>query len=445
MGDIAIALDNISKCYHCYQRSRDRLQDILLPGSKRGKEFWALRNINLEVARGETLGIVGQNGSGKSTLLQIIARTLTPTTGTMEVKGRVSALLELGSGFNPEFTGRQNVFFNGQILGLTKKEIEAKFDSIAGFADIGDFLDQPLKTYSSGMAVRLAFAVATHIDAQIVIVDEALAVGDARFQARCMKKIRQLQDEGISLLFVSHDLSNVKFLCQSAILLHSGEIFARGTPKYVADRYIALLSSDNSSEYTQSPTTDEPSAREADDGRSEEYHRHGNAIAMIKSAIVTDLVGVNLKGKVATGSSFKIQVTLEANSPIDDLIVGFSLRTLTGVILYGTNTRLLGMTIPCLTQQETMVVTFEMPCFLNKGLYSVSIGLHSSEGISYDWLDDLVLLEVINPTQCDGLIDLDARASIEPQNSALLGVGIQKKLGKDEQVLASFNRDENPL
>jgi len=222
MSEIAISLTNVSKCYKRYNRPLDRLKEIVLPGRSRAQEFWALRDINLEVAQGDTLGIVGQNGSGKSTLLQIIAGTLTPTTGEVWVNGRVSALLELGSGFNPEFTGRQNVFFNGQILGLSREEIAAKFDSIAAFADIGDFLDQPVKTYSSGMVVRLAFAVVANIDPTILIVDEALAVGDARFQARCMKRIRQLKEQGVTILFVSHDSASVKMLCTRAALMDYG-------------------------------------------------------------------------------------------------------------------------------------------------------------------------------------------------------------------------------
>src|SRR4028118_716284 len=185
MSEISISLNDVSKCYKRYNRPVDRLKELLLPGKSHAEKFWALQNINLKVTKGETLGIIGQNGSGKSTLLQIIAGTLTPTTGEVGVNGRVSALLELGSGFNPEFTGRQNVFFNGQILGLSREEVEAKFDDIAAFAEIGDFIDRPVKTYSSGMAVRLAFAVVANTEPKILIVDEALAVGDAKFQARC--------------------------------------------------------------------------------------------------------------------------------------------------------------------------------------------------------------------------------------------------------------------
>lgn len=242
MGEeIAISLKHVSKVYKRYARPVDRLKEILLPGKSRADEFWALRDINLEIPKAQTVGIVGRNGSGKSTLLQIIAGTLTPTTGEVHVNGRVSALLELGSGFNPEFTGRQNVFFNGRLLGLNQGEIEEKFDEIAGFADIGDFIDQPVKTYSSGMFVRLAFAVAVNVDPEILIVDEALAVGDIVFQHRCMRRMRNLMDSGVTTLFVSHDSGAIKTLCNSAVMINQGKVYASGLPNEVIIKYMKLV------------------------------------------------------------------------------------------------------------------------------------------------------------------------------------------------------------
>ncbi len=242
MGDnIAISLKNISKCFKCYDHPIDRLKEILLPGKSRAKDFWALHNINLEVAKGETLGIVGRNGSGKSTLLQIIAGTLTPTNGQVNAAGRISALLELGSGFNPEFTGKQNVFFNGRLLGLTQQEIENKFDEIIRFADIGDFINQPVKTYSSGMFVRLAFAVAINVEPEILIVDEALSVGDGVFVHRCMGKIKDFQENGGTILFVSHDLGSVSRLCSRCIWIDQGKIIEDGSPVEVSKSYQAWM------------------------------------------------------------------------------------------------------------------------------------------------------------------------------------------------------------
>ncbi|MEH2372718.1 ABC transporter ATP-binding protein, partial [Nostoc sp.] len=288
MGEeIAISLKNVSKCYKRYARPVDRLKELLLPAKTHAQEFWALQDISLEISKGDTVGIIGQNGSGKSTLLQIIARTLTPTTGKLYVNGRVSALLELGSGFNPEFTGRQNVFFNGQVLGLSRAEIEAKFDKIASFAEIGDFLEHPVKTYSSGMVVRLAFAVVANTEPSILIVDEALAVGDAKFQARCMKRIRQLKEEGVTILFVSHDSGNVKMLCNSAVLMNHGRILEIGEPKQVVNHYIALLSSDNNEFELEQYNPEETNFIETNAGfvnnnQHDNYtYRHGNKLATI--------------------------------------------------------------------------------------------------------------------------------------------------------------------
>lgn len=241
MADIAISLANISKCFKQYSHPTDRLKEVLQPGKHRGHEFWALRDVSLEVTRGQTLGIVGRNGSGKSTMLQIIVGTLTPTTGSVNVNGRISALLELGSGFNPEFTGRQNVFFNGQLLGLNPREIEERFDTIEAFADIGEFIDRPVKTYSSGMFVRLAFSVATSVDPQVLVVDEALSVGDEAFQRKCFARIESIKSRGGTILFVSHSATAIVELCDRAVLLDRGELLLSGKPKMVVDRYHKLI------------------------------------------------------------------------------------------------------------------------------------------------------------------------------------------------------------
>ncbi|HWQ14792.1 MAG TPA: ABC transporter ATP-binding protein [Roseiflexaceae bacterium] len=242
MHDAAISVRDVGKMYRIYDRPQDRLKQMLMWrfGRHYGREFWALRDISFEVRRGETVGIIGRNGSGKSTLLQIIAGTLAPSTGEVQVRGRVAALLELGSGFNPEFTGRENVYLNGAILGMSEAEIDARFESIAAFADIGEFIDQPVKLYSSGMVVRLAFAVQAHVDPEVLIVDEALAVGDMFFQAKCMACMRRLIDDGVTVLFVSHDIGAVKSLCRRALLLDRGRLQLDGAASSVAEAYMAL-------------------------------------------------------------------------------------------------------------------------------------------------------------------------------------------------------------
>lgn len=258
--NIAINVSNIGKCYNIYKTPRDRLKQFFLPKFQKlanvqvrryYDEFWALNDINFTIYKGESAGIIGRNGSGKSTLLQLITGTLTPTTGTIQTHGRIAALLELGSGFNPEFTGRENIYLNGAVLGLSRSEIEAKFDAIAGFADIGPHLEQPVKTYSSGMMVRLAFAVQVQLEPDILIVDEALAVGDALFQKRCFQQIEKLTSNGVTLLFVSHDQESVRTLTNKAILLDRGKQLSTGLSSEVLLEYRRLLHQEESRYFSQ--------------------------------------------------------------------------------------------------------------------------------------------------------------------------------------------------
>ncbi|HET7562573.1 MAG TPA: ABC transporter ATP-binding protein [Rhodanobacteraceae bacterium] len=247
---ISVHVEGLSKRYEIYSQPVDRLKQMVLPKVRRWAkradkayyhEFWALRDVSFDIRRGETVGIVGRNGSGKSTLLQLVCGTLTPTFGAVEVRGRVAALLELGSGFNPEFTGRENVYLNAAVLGLTREEIDHRFDAIAAFADIGEFLEHQVKTYSSGMYVRLAFAVAINVDPEILVVDEALSVGDEAFQRKCFARINAIRNSGTTVLFVSHSAGTVVELCDRAILLDGGELISRGPPKFVVSRYHKLM------------------------------------------------------------------------------------------------------------------------------------------------------------------------------------------------------------
>jgi lipopolysaccharide transport system ATP-binding protein len=423
MSELAISLNNISKCYKRYHHPVDRLKELFLPGTSKAENFWALHNINLEVTKGETLGIIGKNGSGKSTLLQIIAKTLTPTTGDVWVNGRVSALLELGSGFNPEFTGRQNVFFNGRILGLSREEIEDKFDDIAAFAEIGDFIDQPVKTYSSGMVVRLAFAVVANTEPQILIVDEALSVGDAKFQARSMKRIRQLKDQGVTILFVSHDAASVKMLCQRAILVNQGRIIETGSPNKVVNHYIALLSSDKTEQEDELVSSVASDRDLISNDPDKKLHRHGNQLAVINSVKVTNQDNQEIKDKLETKSIFNLVVTIESKAELLDLVIGFSIRNLMGVCIYGTNTSLMNKKLAKLEKGQQLTANFQIPCYLNKGIYTITIGIHSEEGISYDWMDEIIVLEVTNYQICDGLVDLSSRLNINQIESTAIETG----------------------
>lgn len=264
-ANIAIRVQDLSKCYQLYDRPQDRLRQFVLPRLARAvgqaprsyhREFWALRDVSFEVKRGETVGIIGRNGSGKSTLLQMICGTLNPTAGNIQTNGRIAALLELGSGFNPEFTGRENVYLNAQILGLSREEVDARFDDIVAFADIGDHLDQAAKTYSSGMFVRLAFAVAANVTPDILIVDEALAVGDIRFQIKCQRKFNEIRDAGKTILVVSHSSSDITRLCNRAIWLDGGQMRGMGAAKSVVNEYLAWMVHDVGAQ--QASATDGP-------------------------------------------------------------------------------------------------------------------------------------------------------------------------------------------
>lgn len=411
MSEIAVSLEKVSKCFKRYARPVDRLKELLLPGQRLADEFWALRDIDLAVPKGETLGIVGRNGSGKSTLLQIIAKTLQPTTGSVQVNGRVAALLELGSGFNPEFTGRQNVFFNGRLLGLTQAELEQKFDDIASFADIGDFIDQPVKTYSSGMFVRLAFAVAVNVDPEILIVDEALAVGDVVFQHRCMQRMRNLMDSGVTTLFVSHDAGAIKTLCSSAIMIHDGRLRTAGAPNQVIINYMKLLTElelgvefSHSEPGSEQPASDRvppaDSKLEKHQNTGVESTRRGNRKALIEGVTLLNQLG-EAPGDVAT-FGFNEQVTLlvdvQVYEPLKSCIIGFFVCDKNGNELLGSNTIEENCPIGRLEVGERLQVEFKFKLPLKPGSYSLTVaGSENYTAMTFDWVDNAMVFRVLPP------------------------------------------------
>jgi lipopolysaccharide transport system ATP-binding protein len=400
MSKLAISLNNVSKCFKRYGRPLDRLKEILLPGKSRADEFWALRNINLEVTKGQTLGIVGRNGSGKSTLLQIIVNTLTPTTGEVQVNGRVSALLELGSGFNPEFTGRQNVFFNGQLLGLPPKEIEAKFDQIAAFADIGDFIDQPVKTYSSGMFVRLAFAVATSVEPDILVVDEALSVGDEAFQRKCSARIQTIQERGGTVLFVSHSANSVIELCTWAILMDHGELLLSGNPKLVLSNYHKLiyapaeqveslrqevrrLNHQTTVNQTETPKPSKTVVSSPIANLSAYYDPN----LIPKSTISYVSQGAEIEQPhITTLDAQKVNILTRRSNYIYTYRVKFSetaykvrfgmlIKTVSGLELSGGLSHIPGDGIECVAKGQVIKVEFRFRCLLRPGVYFLNSGV----------------------------------------------------------------------
>src|SRR5690349_15377133 len=325
---IAVSIESVSKQYRIYDRPADRLKETLSRGRwKAHREFWALKDISFKVEAGTTTGIVGPNGSGKSTLLQIITGTLEPTHGSVSIEGRVAALLELGAGFNAEFTGIENIFMNASLLGFSKAATEALLPEIASFAEIGDFIYQPLKTYSSGMYVRLAFAVAIAVAPQILIVDEALSVGDAVFQHRCTRRIKEMQENGTTILFVSHDPGAIRALCSRAILLNNGQMVADGAPADVLDRYQKLIM-DREAAYAEGQLAirGEKSPAEVRETATPQFtYRHGNGNAEI---VRVDLLnGARHAVKlVETGEPVHVRVRAVFHEDIDDPVYGFIIR-----------------------------------------------------------------------------------------------------------------------
>ncbi|BAZ09914.1 ABC transporter-related protein [Calothrix sp. NIES-4071] len=399
--EIAVSLRGVSKCFKRYGRPVDRLKELLLPSKSRASEFWALRDINLDIPKGETFGIVGRNGSGKSTMLQIIAGTLTPTTGEVSVKGRVSALLELGSGFNPEFTGRQNVFFNGRLLGLNQKEIEDKFDEIASFADIGDFIEQPVKTYSSGMFVRLAFAVAVNVDPEILIVDEALAVGDIFFQAKCFRKIEEMQRNGVTILFVSHDLGAVQSLCSEGILLDYGQILCKDVPNVITSKFYSLCRTEYEKlDQIEIPSSFiEPLEPEHEPGLIDlsQASRVTNGQAVITKVIATNINDQPQK-VFLVGDEIKVVLTVQFNSNCYNVTAGFGIRDKFGKLLCGKHTWYDSPgPLPSVAKGEKLEFTFVVKLAVQAGEYIAFMGLGTQRSENdYDSLDIIQDAFVVN-------------------------------------------------
>lgn len=404
-SDIAIRVTDLGKCYEIYETPHDRLKQFVLPRLRHlfnrpskpyFREFWALKSVSFTIRKGETVGIIGRNGSGKSTLLQIICGTLTPTHGNVEVNGRVAALLELGSGFNPEFTGRENIYMNAAVLGLSKEMTDARFADIVAFADIGDFIEQPTKTYSSGMLVRLAFAVIAHVDADILVIDEALAVGDAFFTQKCMRFLRNFMKNG-TVLFVSHDTGAVRSLCSSAIWLANGKTLEQGKPKEVCEHYLEAIYASQ-----QGKTALTPPKRNADraapvaqqDQRQKflnasnlrndirvvnlslEDNAFGMGGARITSVQLLDDNELPLAWIVGGEQvTLKIQaITLVA---LDSPIIGFFLKDKLGQCLFGDNTYLSYMDAPVYSEAEQTLealFSFQMPR-LSMGEYTLTVAI----------------------------------------------------------------------
>jgi ABC-type polysaccharide/polyol phosphate transport system ATPase subunit len=423
-SELAIQTAGLGKCYHIYDRPEDRLKQILWRGRRSfHREFWALRDVSLELPRGGTLGIVGRNGSGKSTLLQLLAGTLTPTTGSVAVHGRVAPLLELGTGFNPEFSGRENVFLNAAILGLSQAETEARFDDIARFADIGEFIDQPVKVYSSGMFVRLAFAVATAVDPDVLILDEALSVGDARFQLACHERITRMLDGGMTLLFVSHDGNAVKRLCDRALVLDGGRQVFDGPPNDALNFYSRLLFDRDAPPVPRRPAA-APEAQPAEsssldflhvgpDTTAKEY-RYGSEKGRVEGVVLLGAAGTPAT-VFESGEHVLVRFTVRALADVARPIFALRIKNEKGLEIYGTNTLFQRQHVAPLAAGEQVVVEFDQHMNLMPGSYFLSTSFVEAIGDEIAPIDrryDVVEFRVTPVDRSFGIANLHSRIAV---------------------------------
>jgi ABC-type polysaccharide/polyol phosphate transport system ATPase subunit len=400
-----VLVQNVSKLYRLYKRPSDRIRELIPFQSKKlHHDFWALRDISFTVEKGETLSIVGPNGCGKSTLLQIICGILQPSSGRVVTTGRVAALLELGAGFNPEFTGRENVFLNGEIMGLSRAHIARAMPSIAAFADIGEFLERPVKEYSSGMYVRLAFATAIHVEPEILVVDEALAVGDAVFANRCVRKFEELRERKITVLFVSHDLGLVKQLSHRAILLVGGRIHAQGEPNQVINQYIGLVLEKQRAEV-------EPR------GKLAAGFRHGDLTSEVLEVELLGERGEPVRA-VSSGEPLRVRVRCVFHQATADPMVGILIRNRIGMDVYGTNTRVEQVALGEFDAGDELELEFRFDCWLGPQQYTLTVATQNADGSSHDWLDDVLAFEVVDARQLAGVANLRAQIAWQKKPAA---------------------------
>jgi len=402
-----ISVQNVSKVYHLYHHPFDRVLGALALSRKKKAEFWALRDINLRIEKGEVFALLGPNGSGKSTLLQVISGILQPTTGRVLSSGRFAALLELGAGFNPEFSGRENVYLNGEILGLSRQELDEVFPSIEAFAEIGQFIDRPVKEYSSGMYVRLAFSTAIHVDPEVLIVDEALAVGDAIFASRCVQKFEELRRKNVTVLLVSHDLGLIKRLADRAAFMLDGKIVMQGSPKDAVNRYVGfVLDRERATKERSTGLLQEAIADSAISNKTS--FRHGDGASRVTDVRILGSDGENCHA-FRPGESIIVRVRATFQKPVSNPVVGILIRNRIGMDIFGTNTRLERAELGDFEPGEEIEVEFELDCLLSRHEYTVTVAVQYWNGLSQDWLDDVLDFRVEDTKDVAGVLNLNTR------------------------------------
>ena len=433
MSAPVVEFSRLSKSYPIYSSAALRLKELATLNRRSfHTDYWALRDISFTVNRGETFCVVGENGSGKSTLLQICAGILEPTEGTATVTGRVSALLELGAGFNPEFSGRDNVYLNGAILGFSRKAMDSRFHEIEAFAEIGDFINRPVKTYSSGMIVRLAFAVAIHVDPEILLVDEALAVGDVYFRQRCMRKVHELRSKGITILFVSHSTGDIKALGDRALWLEHGRLMAIGKTDLIVSKYLAAMAAKDADYRSHEAPAERKHSHEPPsevvEGLPNIDHRFGDGRAEVLGIAATSPDGARL-ASLQPSSTIVVRISVRAKANLDRPIVGFMLRNHLGVDFAGTNTAREGYDLPPLLMGETCTVDFylDLPA-LYASLFSFSPAVADGTLHQYsicDWIDNALVLPMeYGDAPIYGQVHFPCRVQVNTKIGAGVGSGV---------------------
>lgn len=421
--ETAIEIKNVSKVYKLYEKPIDRLKEALFVGNKkRYTEHYALSDISFSVNKGETVGIIGTNGAGKSTILKIITGVLNPSSGSVQVNGRISALLELGAGFNMEYSGIENVYLNGTMNGFSKEEIDAKLDDILKFADIGDFVYQPVKTYSSGMFVRLAFAVAINIEPEILIVDEALSVGDVFFQAKCYKKFEEFKKNGKTILMVSHSLSSIEKYCDRVILLNKGKKIDEGKPFQMIDLFKKILVNQEKSDMAEKLEDDEivSDVLTTELWKSKltlnpNINSYGNGYAEIIDFAIVDKKN-RITNIINKGEEFSVKIKVKFNKALQSPIVAFTILNLQGTEISGTNTMYEKSDINNVNKDEIVTVTFKQKLDVQGGEYLISLGCtgyKDGEFTVYHRLYEICNLTVISEKNTVGFYDMNSNVTIE--------------------------------
>lgn len=402
-NDVVISVRNVKKMFRVYRDRGNTLKDrILFAGRRKYEEHWVLNGVSFEVKRGEAIGLIGQNGCGKSTTLKMLTKILYPDEGTIEMKGRVSSLIELGAGFHPDLSGRENIYTNASIFGLSRKEIDERLEDIIAFSELEAFIDDPVRTYSSGMYMRLAFAVAINVDADILLIDEILAVGDAAFQAKCFRKLQEIKGRGATIVIVSHAMSQLELICDRSIWVADGLVRMEGKPRDVHPRYMEWMSRKTQQEEKKEDERENGEAAETDNDGN--LKRWGSGEARMTGVKVIGADGSE-KTDFSPWDPFTIHIDYTAQKQLEDAVIGLAIYRSDGTLVYGTNT-LIDTSSPVTLQTEGTIDLRIDGLPASNGSYSIDLALHRPDGFNYDFWRDICTIRIADKVQTPGEIAL---------------------------------------